>query len=111
MCSLYYGSSKQLSNLIADATKQLCTEHIDQIIIQLFVACRLIPLAKNSGVWPIGICEMLRRIVGKTIMLVLGHNNRSQQTIMHKVKVRLRSPNLCNASPVRPGGGGKASVC
>ena len=30
-------------------------------------SCRLIPLDKNSGVRPIGISEVLRRIIGKTI--------------------------------------------
>ena len=74
MCSLYHGSSKQLCNVIADAAKRLCTEYPDQTILQPFVACRLIPLAKNPGVRPIGICEMLQRIIGKNIVQVLGHD-------------------------------------
>ena len=38
--------------------------------IDSFVACRLIPLNKNPGVRPIGVGEVLRRIVGKTIAWV-----------------------------------------
>ena len=33
----------------------------------MYIACRLIPLNKNPGVRPIGVGEVLRRIVGKTI--------------------------------------------
>ena len=39
--------------------------------LRTFVACRLIPLDKSPGVPPIGMCEVLRRIVGKTIMRVV----------------------------------------
>ena len=72
--SLSHGSSKQLCNVITDAARRLCTEHRDQITLQPFVACRLIPLAKNLGVQPIDICETLQRIIGKTIMQVVGHD-------------------------------------
>ena len=37
----------------------------------LFVACRLIPLNKNPGVRPIGVGEVLRRIIGKSVMTIL----------------------------------------
>ena len=30
--------------------------------------CRLIPLNKNPSVQPIGMCEVIRRIVGKAVM-------------------------------------------
>lgn len=37
-----------------------------------FVACRLIPLNKNQGVLPIGIGEVPRRIIGKSILKAVG---------------------------------------
>ena len=36
------------------------------------MACRPIPLDKNPAVRPIGICEAVRRIIGKAVMTVKG---------------------------------------
>ena len=33
------------------------------------LACRLIPLDRNPGLWPIGIAEVLRRIASKVVVL------------------------------------------
>ena len=38
----------------------------------LCICNRLIPLSKNPGVRPIGVCETLRRIIGKAIMVLIG---------------------------------------
>ena len=35
------------------------------------MSCRLIPLGKSPGVRPIGIGEVLRRIIGKAVMIVI----------------------------------------
>ena len=74
MCSLYHGSSHQLCNTIAAVARRLCSVHLEPNILQPFVACRLIPLSKNPGVRPIGVCETLRRIIGKSLMQVFGHD-------------------------------------
>lgn len=37
----------------------------------ILVACQLIPLEKSLGVRPIGVDEVLRRIIGEAIMTVL----------------------------------------
>ena len=34
------------------------------------MACRFIPLNKDPGVRPIGLCEVVRRIIGKAILVV-----------------------------------------
>ncbi|XP_028416582.1 uncharacterized protein LOC114540659 [Dendronephthya gigantea] len=39
--------------------------------LEAYLACRLIPLDKNPGIRPIGIGEVLRRIVGKAILSVI----------------------------------------
>ena len=59
-------------HLIAAMARRLCTEHVDPQVIQPLIACRLIPLSKNPGVRPIGVCEVLRRLLGKAILRVVG---------------------------------------
>ena len=46
----------------------MCTEYVDPDGLGAFLARRLIPLDKNPGVRPIGICEVVRRIIGKAVM-------------------------------------------
>ena len=49
--------------------KKLCSEELsDPNSVEALMSCRLIPLGKNPGVRPIGIGELLRRIIGKTVM-------------------------------------------
>ena len=72
LCTMFHGASKQLCEALATATKRMCTSYIDPEIIRPFIACRLIPLSKNPGVRPIGICDTLRRIMGKAILSVIG---------------------------------------
>ena len=68
----YRQAGKDLSVAIARLTQKLCTKELtaqDQLSIEAYVSCRLIPLAKMpSGVRPIGIGEVLRRIIGKAIV-------------------------------------------
>ena len=47
--------------------RKLATEHLDPDTLEPYTSCRLIPLNKNPGIRPIGVGEVLRRIVGKTI--------------------------------------------
>ena len=39
--------------------------------LEPYIACRLIPLDKNPGVRPIGIGEVLRRIIGKAVISII----------------------------------------
>ena len=59
--------SKDLREEIATLARKLATEIIDPSTIDSLIACRLIPLNKIPGVRPIGIGEVLRRIIGKAI--------------------------------------------
>ena len=76
LCTMYRGSLKRLCSAVAEMARRLCVQNVDPAILQPFIACRLIPLSKNPGVCPIGICETLRRIIGKAILRVLGPNIR-----------------------------------
>ena len=68
LCSKSYGKSNDiLAHAIADVTKRLCTEIIDPSILSDLLVSRLIPLDKRPGVRPIGIGEVLQRIMTKTV--------------------------------------------
>ena len=68
LCSKCFGSScKSLREEIATFTKNIATKSYHPDLLQAYVSSRLIALDKNPGVRPIGVVEVLRRIVGKTI--------------------------------------------
>ena len=69
---IYGNEGKELCEAIAHMTRQLCTEDTsDPESISAALACRLIPLVKNPGLRPIGIGEVLRRLIGKAVTRVL----------------------------------------
>ena len=52
-------------------TKIMCTQYIDPTTIEPLMASRFIPLDKGEGaVRPIGVGEVLRRILAKCVMNV-----------------------------------------
>ena len=59
--------SVEISKTIAKIAKKLATEELNPELTEPYNACRLIPLDKNPGVRPIGIGEVMRRIIGRTI--------------------------------------------
>ena len=76
LVSKAYGtSSTDLCRAIVRTAKKLCTEEVDSEVAAL-MACRLIPLDKNPGLRPIGIGEVLRRIIGKLVVSILREDLR-----------------------------------
>ena len=66
-----FGSSgEDLGKTIAERTKLLCQDNTVKHL-EAFLACRLMPLDKQPGVRPIGIGEILRRVIGKIVMILL----------------------------------------
>ena len=49
----------------------LCVQDVDSAELMAFVACRLIPLDKKSGVYPIGVGDVPRRIIAKAVLHVI----------------------------------------
>ena len=71
LCSNNFGNANvDLRKAIANFIKKICTEKVSAVSIEVFVACRLIPLDKNPCLWPIGVGKILRRITG--IVIVSG---------------------------------------
>ena len=67
LCTAFKNSLADLCDAIALLARRLSTSYLDPSGIQAFVTCRLVALDKCLGVRPIGIGEVLRRIVGKGI--------------------------------------------
>ena len=62
---------KNLREQIALLSRNLASKFVDPFSIEALTTCRLIPLNKNPGVRPIGIGEVLRRVMGKAINWIL----------------------------------------
>jgi len=68
LCSKQFKSrSDNLCDAVAKVARRLCSEHVNPDFLKAYNASRLIPLDKNPGVRPIGVGEMLRRLVGKAV--------------------------------------------
>ena len=63
--------AKELREQIAVLARTLASTLVDPKSIKALTTCRLIPLNKNPGVRPIGVDEVLRRIMGKAIYWIL----------------------------------------
>ena len=68
LCTSFHSTSNELCNSLALVAKKICTSHVDPYGLAPFTACRLIALHKCPGVRPIGVCETVRRIIGKSIL-------------------------------------------
>ncbi len=68
MCTSYQSDSDQLCEAITSLAICASTSCVDAEGLTSFVACRLIAVDKCPGVRPIGVGEVLRRIVSKTIL-------------------------------------------
>ena len=68
LCSKHFkAEGKELREEIALFACKIGTEVVDPETLEAYVSCRLIPLNKDPGIRPIGVGEVLRRIVGKSI--------------------------------------------
>ena len=71
VCKPFKKSSANLCDSLATLARRLCTEFVDLVTIEPILASRLIPLDKGNGdVRPIGIGEVIRRIIGKCVTKV-----------------------------------------
>ena len=63
-------SSENLCQALARVTKKLCRDEDLSSTLEPLLSCRLIPLNKNPGLRPIGVGEVLRRVIGKAVVAV-----------------------------------------
>ena len=70
-CKSFKRSRTDPCAAVTTTARKLCTEYVDLLSIEAILANRLIPLDKGEGaVCPIGVGEVLRRIIGKCVMKV-----------------------------------------
>ena len=67
----YKAEGKRLREEIANLAKKVASKIIDPATLEALTSCRLVPLDKCPGIRPIGIGEVLRRLIGKAIGWVL----------------------------------------
>ena len=68
LCTSFQVASNDLCAVIALFARRLCTTYLFPEILSPFLAYRLIALDKSPGVCPIGVCEVVRRIVAKAAL-------------------------------------------
>ena len=76
MSKNFGNAGTDLRSSIAEMARNLCIRETKPVpghhtSIEAYISCRLIPLDKSPGVRPIGIGEVLRRIIGKSIISVI----------------------------------------
>ena len=71
LCMIFHGPSKALCNAIASVARRICIEYVD-LTCCCIVLLLTNSLNKNPGVRPIGICETVRRVLGKAILAIVG---------------------------------------
>ena len=71
LCTAFKSFSASLCQSLAYVAKRLCSSYIDPSTVSPLLACRLIALDKCPGVRPIGIGDMARRIIAKSVLMVV----------------------------------------
>ena len=69
-CTSFGSTFADLCHAISAFGRRICTSYVDPTGLTAYTACRLIPLDKNPGVRPVGVGEVLRRIVGRAVMRI-----------------------------------------
>ncbi len=68
ICTSFSKDSENVCNAIAMVARKLCCCYVDPVGVSALVASRLIALNKDPGVRPIGIGEVIMRVIGKAIL-------------------------------------------
>ena len=77
LCTSFKKASSGLCHALALTAKCLAVELVDPVSISPLLGCQLVALDKCPGVRPIGIGEVPRRIIAKTILLVVREDIQS----------------------------------
>ena len=74
MCCSFQNASSALREALASTARRISSSFVDPEPLQPLIACRLIAMDKCPGVRPIGIGEVVRRILSKAILSVIRYD-------------------------------------
>ena len=74
LCTAFGQKSNDLCSALAAVARRICTTYVDPSCLMAYTSCRLIPLDKCPGVRPVGVGEVVRRIIGKAVMKIVKHD-------------------------------------
>ena len=72
ICTAFKTASSDICHALALLARRICAHQVDPDGLSAYTACRLIALDKCPGVRPIGVAEVVRRLLGKAILSVAG---------------------------------------
>ena len=90
MVTGFKDSSANLCNAVSGVAHRLATEYVDPIALEALLANRGIAIEKCPGLRPVGVGEIIRRVIGKAIMQVTGE----------KVQEAVGALQLCAGHPL-----------
>ena len=70
----YRNAGNDLRKAVALLIKTICIEEIDDWSLAPLMASGTVPLNKNLGLRPIGVGEVLRRVMGKVVMTAFSED-------------------------------------
>jgi len=82
-------TSSSLCNAVAVVARRLATEYVDPKPLEALLANRGIAIDKCPGLRPVGVGEIVRRVIGKVVMSVTGQ----------KVQEAVGALQLCAGQP------------
>ena len=71
LCTAFGQKSNDLCSALAAIARRICTTYVNPSGLMAYTACQLVALDKCPGVRPVGVGEVVRRIIGKAIMRVM----------------------------------------
>ena len=83
--------NKELREQLTRLARLLASEIVDPYTVEALVACRIIPLNKKPGVRPIGVGEVILRIVGKCIGWVVKKKDIQEAAGLLQIAAGLQS--------------------
>ena len=74
ICTAFGQKSNDLCSALAAVARRICTTYVDPSSLMAYTSSRLVALDKCPGIRPIGIGEVVRRIIGKAIMRTVRYD-------------------------------------